>query len=286
MRFNINNPTGSFRTKRQTFGVGSLLFLFMFGLVFIGVSVLAYNTFQIDPSWHKTPGTVIDSSQGRSDGSTYYRPIVEYEVSNRKFTVVGNMSSSSRPVIGSRQEVAYSPANPMQSKLVEDAGSTWFLFIFPVVGVVMLLLGPILFMRSRRRNSTVEKLLQGGHKLQGVLVDIQSQQNRNSSSYKIVVSATNQAGVVQNYVSDSLAGIGGLAMADFRNNPIPIDVFVDPLKPNDYYVDVDDIPNLTPERIGELIKSALDKKQGGIVTQATDPAAAPPNTPSPPSNLQ
>ena len=49
-------------------------------------------------------------------------------------------------------------------------------------------------------------------------------------------------------------------MADFRNNPIAIDVYIDTTNPKKYYVDISDIPNLTPERIQELIKSALDRK--------------------------
>ena len=79
-----------------------------------------------------------------------------------------------------------------------------------------------------------------------------------------MVSPTYSRGKDQKYKSDSLTGIGGLAMADFRTNPIPIDVFIDPSNPAEYYVDVSDVPNLTPERIATLIKNAA--AQVGIMS--------------------
>ena len=126
--------------------------------------------------------------------------------------------------------------------------------------------------------------MQSGQKLQGILVDVQSEGSDNNSGYKIVVSATDTSGAVQNYVSDSLTGIGGLAIADFRSNPIPIDVYIDPANPQNYYVDVADIPNLTPERIGELIKSAMQNKQGTTFANGEKPSTTPINATLPPSH--
>jgi hypothetical protein len=103
-------------------------------------------------------------------------------------------------------------------------------------------------------------LVQTGQKLQGVMVDLQSQ-GTNNNGYKIVVAADNGSGAVQNYVSDSLTGVGSLAMADFRTSPIPIDVYVDPSNPENYYVDISDIPNLTPERIQSLLQAAANAKR-------------------------
>lgn len=103
-------------------------------------------------------------------------------------------------------------------------------------------------------------MIQNGQQLQGVLVNINSSGSGSGSSYRIEVSAVDPSGAVQNYLSDHLTGIGGLAMMDFRNTPIPIDVFVDPLDHRNYYVDVADIPNLTPERIMELLKSVAINK--------------------------
>ena len=117
-----------------------------------------------------------------------------------------------------------------------------------------------MFIRSVQRDNKIKKLIQNGQQLQGVLVNINSSGSGSGSSYRIEVSAVDSSGAVQNYLSDPLTGIGGLAMMDFRNTPIPIDVFVDPLDHRNCYVDVADIPNLTPERIMELLKSVVMKK--------------------------
>lgn len=107
--------------------------------------------------------------------------------------------------------------------------------------------------------------MQTGQKLQGVIVDIMLDNSHNSGStgmnvantrYKIVVAASRSNGSVENYVSDSLSGIAGLAMADFKSHPIPIDVYIDPIDSTKYYVDISEIPNLSAERITSLIGAA------------------------------
>lgn len=261
MNINLNSNIPNLKVRRQNFGIGSALFLLLFGAVFTGVGVLALRSNEVDPNWTKVTGEVVDSTSRTGDSSTTYSPVVKYEVNGRSYRVASRISSSSYPRIGEKREVAYNPVRPDQSKVVEDASTQWFLYLFPLVGIVCLAIAAYAFIRSIRRSGNISRLVQSGQKLQGVLVDVRSQGSGNNSGYKIVVSATDQSGTVQNYVSDSLIGIGGLAMADFRNNPIPIDVYIDPANPQNYYVDVADIPNLTPERIGELIKSATQNKQ-------------------------
>ena len=46
-------------------------------------------------------------------------------------------------------------------------------------------------------------------------------------------------------------------MIDLRANPVPIDVYIDTVNPENYYVEVDDIPNLTPDRIADMIKTVV-----------------------------
>lgn len=281
--FNSNMATG-FKTRRQKFGVGSLIFLVLFGAIFTGAGVAALKQTKIDPSWTRVTGEVVDLSSHTSDGSTTYSPIVKYEVNGRSYRVASSISTSSYPSIGEKREIAYNPSRPDQSKVVEGAGSTWWLYLFPAVGIACLVIAPVSFIRSVKRSGNINRLMQSGQKLQGILVDVQSEGSNNNSGYKIVVSATDTSGTVQNYVSDSLAGIGGVAMADFRNNPIPIDVYVDPANPQNYYIDVANIPNLTPERIGELIKFATQNKQGGTFADREKPSTPPINPTFPPSN--
>lgn len=85
----------------------------------------------------------------------------------------------------------------------------------------------------------------------------------NNQSYKIVVAATYRNDTVRHFIGDPVTGsAGALLMADFHDNPIPIDVYVDSVNPENYYVDIADIQSHTPERIGELIKLVTQGKQG------------------------
>lgn len=268
------------KVRRKKFGIGSLIFMLLFGAVFTGAGFFALNSSRIDPDWTTVSGEVVDSSSRTRDGSTVYSPIVAYEVDGQTHRVTSNISSAGSPKIGASREVAYNPANPGQAKLVESARTQWFLYAFPLIGIALLAGSPFLFIRSWRRSNAIKKLLQDGQKIQGVVVDVQSQGSSNRSKYKIVVSAADTSGNVKNYVSDSLTGIGGLAMMDFRQNPIPMDVYIDPADPKIYYVDISDVPNLTPERIGELIKSATTNRPGNTSTEEEAPSSR-----RPPGNI-
>lgn len=261
------------KVRRQKFGIGPMVFLLLFGASFVGAGVFAIQSNKIDPSWTRVTGEIVDSSSRTSDGSTTYSPVVKYEVSGQSYRVASNMGSSSYPKIGGTREIAYDPSRPNESKVVEGTGSILWLYLFPIIGTACVVIGLYAFIRSTKRSGNINRLMQSGQKLQGILVDIQSGSSNRKGGYKIVVSATDLSGTVQNFVSDQLTGIGGLAMADFRSNPIQIDVYLDPANPNNYYVDVADIPNITSERIADLIKTAVQNKQ-----EATTPT----NEPKPP----
>lgn len=276
----------SLKVRRQKFGISSLIFLILFGAVFAGAGIFAISNTKIDPSWTRVSGQVVDSSSRISDGSTTYTPIVQYSANGQTYKVTSSASSSFYPNIGDKREIAYNPNRPDQAKVVEGTGITVFLWLLPVVGIGILVLAPILFIRSLHRSNKINDLKQTGQKLQGILVDVQSIGSGNNNVYKIVVSATDNNGTVQNYISDELSGIGGLAMADFRKSPIPIDVYIDPANSQNYYVDISDIPNLTPGRIAELVKSALNTNQPQTIVNAQQtPGPVNPQQPLPKVNL-
>lgn len=279
MQFSMNtNTMHGFKAKRKKFGFSSMLSLMLFGAIFAAAGGFIYKSMQIDPSWTRVQGSVVDVSSRISDGSTLHTPVIEYTVADQKYRVTGNSSSSAYPTVGGSREVAYNPDQPGQGKAVEGAGSQLFVLAFVVIGIGLFLLAPFLFFRSLKRSRHIDNLMRSGHKLQGVLVDVHSESSNNNSGYSIVVAATDASGLVQNYVSDSMAGLGGLAMADFKTTPIPIDVYVDPTNPQNYYVDISDIPNLTPQRITELVQSALS---GQLQNQQPFTTAAPANQPAP-----
>lgn len=252
-----SNITG-YKVRRQRFGVFSLIFVLLSGVSFTATGIFAINSSKIDPAWTRISGEVVgSSSRTDSDGSTNYTPIIQYLVNGKSYKITSRSGSSSYPNIGDKREVAYNPNRPDQAKVVEGVIIQALLWLSSAIGIGLLILAPFFFVRSLQRSNKIKNLMQTGQKLQGVLVDIQAVSNsKNSNNYKIVVSAADNTGTVQNYVSDALSGIGGLVMADFKNTPIPIDVYVDPSNPSNYYVDISNVPNLTPERITELIKSA------------------------------
>ncbi|HVW23189.1 MAG TPA: DUF3592 domain-containing protein [Candidatus Saccharimonadales bacterium] len=248
------------KVRRQKFGLGTLITMLILGAGFIAIGVLTIKSSKIDPSWTKISGTIVGSSTSTSDGSTTYAAVVQYKVEGQAYKVASSTSSSSYPHIGASKQVAYDPAHPDHAKVVDNF--VWFLYIFPVVGLFMLIGAPLGYIKSLRRGSDINHLVHDGQKIEGVIVELKGgvdSGTTNSGGYKIVVEATDPSGQVQSYVSDSLSGLGGLALIDFQKQPVPIDVYVNRADPKDYYVDISDIPGLTPERITELIQSAKDR---------------------------
>ena len=291
MQFNIGN-TPQYKVRRQKFGIGSMLLLIAVGAAFVGAGTFAMKSSAIDETWVRTNGKVVDTTSQISDGSTIYYPVIEYQVEGKNYRISGSGGSSFAPGIGSQKELAYNPQTPQVAKAVDGSGTKVMMGSFTVIGALLILAAPIFYMRSLKRSQKISNLTANGRKVQGIITDIQSMGGGNggNNSYRIIVAAVDLHGGTRNYTSDPLEGIAGLAMADFRNNPIPIDVYLDPTDPENYYVDISDVPNLTPQRIQELIKSAIGKFQpqsmntGQTPTTAVAPAApgtVPPAQPNP-----
>lgn len=274
--YNSNMLSGGTKIRRQKFGISSLLFLSFVGLAFMVAGNFIDTNLAIAPSWSRTSGTITSISTRIDDGSKLYAPIVSYTVDNKTYHTTSNFQSSLAPSIGDTREIAYNPNQPEESKLVEKGMGALLPWILSVIGGSLAILAIILFVRSGRRSRLIQALQSSGQKLTGIITDIQPTAG-NNGAFKIVVSATDLSGTVRNYLSDTLGGFAGLSMADFRNNPIPIDVYIDPTDPDRYYVDISDIPNLTPERIQQLIQSAIKPQP------ATPVATTPPTMPDQPT---
>jgi hypothetical protein len=174
--------------------------------------------------------------------------------------------------MGEVRQVAYNPSNPDESKAVSGLGTRILVVGIPfVVGAFLCIFAPILLIKSLKRSFAIKRLQQTGQKVSGVVIDIISSKN----GYAVVVGAPDNAGGVRNYTSDGVSGAGGFSLLDFRTHPIPMDVYVDTTNPNNYYVDISEIPNLTPERITELIAAAKNNFQSPKV-----PESFVPNNPS------
>lgn len=287
MQLDFTNPGfGGYKIKRQKFGIITLIFIMLVGAAFLAMGLLVLKSSSVDKTWVKIQGKVVNISRNTNSGSTMYSPVVSYVVNDTTYEKTSSSSSSILPAVGSTREVAYNPSNPNEAKIVEGNGSNFIVMLFPLTGLAILIIAPILFIKSSIRSKNINNMVKSGQKIQGIIVDIKSTGNGTNNTYTVVASAADASGQVQYYTSDHLNGLGGLAMADYRNNPIPIDIYIDPSNPKNYYVDISDIPNLTPERIMGLARSAATSTQPTSLNPIVDPqtqAQQTPPSPQPPT---
>src|SRR3989338_5680768 len=242
---------------RHKFGLAFLALFLLFGAAFVSAGLIGFRSLGVDERWERVSGVVTDVISQREDEGTLYAPVVGYEVDGRPYEVASRSRSSVYPTLGASREVAYNPNRPDQAKLVEGVGVKLFFLIFLLVGGMFVVIGPTFFLQSRRRSKVIEHLVHSGKKLQGVLIEVRQVGSFNKKTlYKVVVAAADTHGSVKNYESDSVSGIGGLLMVDLQKTPVPVDVFLDPIDPGQFYVDVSDLPNLTPHNLHDLISRA------------------------------
>ncbi len=235
------------KLKRHVFGISTLFFLELFGLIFVGIGVGFASRRKIDPTWIRAQGEVIDIVEmpGSRRGPSYY-PLFKYVVNHQSYQFRREWSSSGYPVLGSKEEIAYNPNRPDQAKAVEGIGSWIFLLLFPSIGALMVIMAPILFIRSSKRSQIIKNLIQIGNKVPGVIAKVKSVGGpKGINSYKIIVSATDNTGVTKEYISDRVGSYADLAVIDFHKNSIPIGVYINPTNHQQYYVDIDSMPDLT-----------------------------------------
>lgn len=263
------------KPQRIEFGLGSFIGLVLLGVIFITAGYFVFRNATVKSGWIKTSGSVVSVVQSRgSNGSTMYSATVQYEIDGAQYRVTDRASSSIHPTIGDIYQVTYNPASPNEAMVVPPLWVNMLFMLFPALGVFMIIYAYISYMKSRKHSRNIQFLLTNGFKTTGIIVDIQSYGTRRSS-YTIDVSAPDMTGVVQTYTSDVLNGIGGLAMTDYKKNPVPVTVYIDSANPKNYYVDISQLPEITPERIAELIKSATSLNANipgsSTTTQSTPP---------------
>lgn len=243
--------------KRQEFGIGPFILFLVAGLSFTWAGLFFVKDIKVNPSWTKISAEVIDLVRTRNN---LYQPVYQYSVNGQNYQVASEISSSRHPAVGDKGEIAYDPNHPDQAKVVEGVGGWFFTLVFPMLGMAVLIMAPIFFIKSLKRSTLIKRLLQMNQKIQGILTDVQSVGGSNrKANYKVTVSATDPTGIVRNYISDTIGNVGGLTLVDFRSNPIPVAVYIDAAHPELYYVDVSDLPNLTPQEINELLVRQIKK---------------------------
>lgn len=270
------------KPKRNGFGVGSLVMMIFLGLVFTGASLPFVGKELVASQWPTVRGTITHVTTSRnSDNQTMYQPTVTYSVNGTSYQTTPNFTSSAARSVGDTMTIAYNEADPGDS-VIRSQGFDLFIYLFPLIGLTCLVLAPILYIKSRRRGSTISNLTSRGQKVSGIVTNILDERTANSGGIKVVVSATDPTtGQVNEYISDEVTG-NTFGLLQYRTNPIPMDVYISQANPEEYYVDISDIPSLTPEKIMSLIQGSAASPSTQNFTESLTPTQARPTlSPSP-----
>lgn len=132
--------------NRRGGGVANGLKAIGIGLVFLLVSVFflvpELMSARAGAGEASTSGTVVDLHESRdSDGTRMCSPEVTFVVAGTSYRAQAHYSSSSCPSVGSSIGVIYTTADPSDARVPESAGILLLLSLFPVVGVVLVVVG-------------------------------------------------------------------------------------------------------------------------------------------------
>lgn len=145
---------------RPGFGIGKLIALVLFGLLFIAASIFVYVAFNTPSGWVKVQGKIVsvETTKGSNDG-TMYAPVVGYSIGSKDYTVVSSTTSSGRSTEGEIKTVLYNPANPNDAIVDEPLFFWLFIIVFASAGIGMITFSIVAFIRSSKiRLGTVDRL--------------------------------------------------------------------------------------------------------------------------------
>ena len=213
------------------------------------------SSVSVPTGWTVVMGQVSDVVESTSSDGTTYAPIVSFTQDGQEYLARTNFYSSSKPALGTERKVAFDPQNPEKNKVVGSLASLWVVVLGGLVGAVLFILGPILFINSMRRQKAIEELMRTGHKVTGVISNVRKTGSENNRDYFVItVTAPGMDAGIREYHSDAVVNIGGLMTVDYQSKPVPVDVYISTSNPELYYVDIDDIPELTRESLESYIK--------------------------------
>lgn len=115
-----------------------VLFGLIFGGIFVGVGFWVLSSTQPLEDGVIVPAEVVDIEIGSdSDGDTTYSPVVEYAdpATGELHRLTGSVASSSRPALGTFEEVSLIPGDPSTARVI---GPAWIPWIFIAVGGLVL----------------------------------------------------------------------------------------------------------------------------------------------------
>lgn len=125
---------GGSHNRSKLGGVVGAVLGVLFGAAFVVGGLWARSITQPLDDGVVVMGEVVDIDvRTDSDGDTTYAPVVDYvdPATGIVHRLTGSVSSSSRPPLGSSQEVSLRPGEPESARVV---GPAWFPWIFIAVG--------------------------------------------------------------------------------------------------------------------------------------------------------
>ena len=127
------------RTRSLLGGALATMFVLAFGAAFLIGGLWARSTTQPLDDGIVVEGVVVDvDARTDSDGDRVYAPVVSFvdPATGLTHRVTGSISTSSRPTIGSIEDVSLRPGQPESARVV---GPAWFPWIFIGVGSAAIL---------------------------------------------------------------------------------------------------------------------------------------------------
>lgn len=127
------------RTRSLLGGALATMLGVAFGAIFLIGGFWVRSTTQPLDDGVVVEGTVVDvDTRTDSDGDRTYAPVVDYidPATGLTHRITGSVSTSSRPTVGSTEEVSLRPGEPETARVV---GPAWFPWIFIGVGGTVLL---------------------------------------------------------------------------------------------------------------------------------------------------
>lgn len=216
------------------------------GLCMLVGALIAYNsTVSFLDNAVTVEGTVIDLEQSRSDGSTTYKPVVEFvDKEGHRVEFISSVGSSPASYsIGEKVGVLYAPTNSQSARLNHFFEVWGLVVIFATMGVPFFCVGALTFLIGMFRNRKKIYLQRDG-----VLVNAKFQSVRLNHSlsvngrhpYMIVCQWTNPANYcIHIFESENI----WFDPSDFITTE-EIKVFTDKRNAKKYYVDVSFLPKV------------------------------------------
>ncbi len=256
-------------TNKKTLLVGVVFLLIGVG-VLVGDFFVVKSTMSFLSNSEKVEGSVIDIVKSRSsDGDYMYRPEISF-VDTTGQTITFTLSiSSSMPTyqVGEKVSVLYDKNNSQSAK-INTFFQLWFgPIIMTVLGVIFFLVGLLVLIKQKRKTELKNELLSRGTKILAKVTSVEtinpSRDFENSAlrplstlafgtrrgySYRPNIQTTYQ--IVAQWLNPSNNQMYVFKSDDLTYNPESvvlgkdIDVYIDPINPQKYYMDISTLPKM------------------------------------------